>query len=137
MKGLFGSHINLTAKVMDIRLERQNLVMGNIANVNTPHYKARRLEFEEKLQSALNQNAHGKMTRTSESHMPAAFESGSFKGDSIQEFKPRHIYGQDAVDLDKEMTVSTKNGMMYNALAQVIQKNFSGMQKVIQEGGSK
>lgn len=119
---------------MDIRLERQNLVMGNIANVNTPGYKARRLEFEEKLQSALNQNAHGKMTRTSEDHMPAAFEAGTFKGDGLKDFKPRQIYGEDAVDLDKEMTAGTKNGMMYNALAQVLQKNFQGMTKVIQEG---
>jgi len=137
MRGLFETHVDLTAKVMDIRLERQNLVMGNIANVNTPQYKARRLEFEEKLQSALNQNANGKMTRTSQSHMPSAFTSGTFKGEGMQDFKPRHIYGQDAVDLDKEMTISTKNGMMYNALAQVIQKSFTGMQKTIQEGESK
>ncbi|QGY40626.1 flagellar basal body rod protein FlgB [Pseudodesulfovibrio cashew] len=134
MRGIFESHIQLTSKVMDMRLERQNLVMGNIANVDTPDYKARRLEFEDKLQSALNQNAHGKMTRTEQNHMPAAFESGTFQGDSLRDFKPRHIYGDDAIDLDKEMTVMTKNGMMYNALAQIIQKNFQGMQKVIQEG---
>lgn len=135
MKGLFGSHIHLTAKVMDLRLERQNLVMGNIANVNTPDYKARRLEFEEKLQSALNQDARGKMTRTSADHMPHAFSTEGFQGDSAQAFKPRYIYGEDSVDLDKEVTNMTKNGMMYNALAMVIKKNFQGMQKVIQEGG--
>lgn len=135
MKGIFGSHIHLTAKVMDMRLERQNLVMGNISNVNTPDYKARRLEFEGKLQDALNQNAHGKMTRTSESHLPSTFSAEGFSGEGIRDFKPRHIHGEDAVDLDKEMTALTKNGMMYNALAQVIQKNFQGMQKVIQEGG--
>ncbi len=134
MKGIFGSHINLTAKVMDLRLERQNLVMGNISNVNTPYYKARRLEFEEKLQSALNQNAHGKMTRTSQKHLPSAFSSEGFKGDGLRTFKPRQIYGEDSVDLDKEMTVMTKNGMMYNALAQIIQKNFQDLQKVVQSG---
>ena len=134
MKGIIGSHIHLTSKVMDMRLERQNLVMGNISNVNTPDYKARRLEFEDKLQSALNQDAHGKMTRTQQSHLPAAFEANGFQGDGLRDFKPRHIYGEDAVDLDKEMTQLTKNGMMYNALAQVIQKNFQGMKKVIQEG---
>lgn len=133
MKGLFGRHIQLTARVMDIRLERQNLVMGNIANVNTPDYKARRLEFEEKLQGALNQNAHGKMTRTSEQHLPGSFNVNSFSGEGLKDFKPRHIHGEDAVDLDKEMTISTKNGMMYNALAQVIQKNFTGMKQYIQE----
>lgn len=135
MKGIFGSHIHLTAKVMDLRLERQNIVMGNISNVNTPDYKARRLEFEEKLQSALNQDARGKMTRTDQSHMPSAFEANGFQGDGIQAFKPRHIYGEDTVDLDKEMTTMTQNGMMYNALASVIRKNFQGMQRVIQTAG--
>lgn len=134
MKGLFGSHIHLTAKVMDLRLERQNLVMGNITNVNTPDYKARRLEFEDKLQSALNQDARGKMTRTDNSHMPVVFNADGFQGDGIKDFQPRHVYGSDSVDLDKEMTEMTKNGMMYNALASVIKKNFQGMQKVIMAG---
>jgi len=134
MKGIFGSHINLTAKVMDLRLERQNIVMGNITNVNTPDFKAKRLEFEDKLQSALNQNAHGKMTRTEKQHLPSTFSANGFQGEGIQEFKPRQVYGEDTVDLDKEMTVMTKNGMMYNALASVIRKNFTGLQKVIQDG---
>ena len=135
MKGIFGSHINLTAKVLDLRLERQNLVMGNISNVNTPEYKARRLEFEDKLQSALNQDARGKMTRTQKSHMPVVFSADGFQGDGIKDFKARHVYGEDSVDLDKEMTVLTKNGMMYNALASIIKKNFEGVQRVIQDGG--
>jgi len=134
MKGIFGSHIGLTAKVMDLRLERQNLVMGNISNVNTPEYKARRLEFEGKLQSALNQNAHGKMTRTEKNHLPSTFSAAGFQGEGLKDFKPRHVYGEDSVDLDKEMTVMTKNGMMYNALASVIKKNFQGLQRTIQAG---
>lgn len=135
MKGLFGSHIHLTAKVMDLQLERQNIVMGNISNVNTPGYKARRLEFEGKLQSALNQDARGKMTRTQSDHMPVVFNSEGFKGDGITEFRAREVYGADSVDLDKEMALMAKNGMMYSALASVIKKNFEGMQKAIMEGG--
>lgn len=134
MRELFGRHIQLTGKVMDLRLQRQNLVTGNIANVNTPGYKARRLEFEEKLQSALNQNSLGKMTRTNESHMPTKFSPAGFQGDDFKEFKAREVIGKDSVDLDKEMTKNAKNTMVYNALAMVIKKNFQGMQKVIMEG---
>jgi flagellar basal-body rod protein FlgB len=125
----------LTAKVLDLRLERQNLVMGNISNVDTPDYKARRLEFEGKLQQALNNDARGKMTRTQSSHMPAVFSADGFQGDGLKEFKARHVYGEDSVDMDKEMAIMNKNGMMYNALASVIKKNFEGLQKIIQEGG--
>lgn len=134
MRELFGSHINLTAKVLDMRLERQNIVAGNISNINTPQYRARRLEFEDTLQSALNQDARGKMTRTQGNHLPAVFNVDGFQGQGIKNFKAREIYGQDSVDLDKEMTIMAKNSMMYSALSQVIKKNFSGIQKVIMDG---
>ncbi|EGB14296.1 flagellar basal-body rod protein FlgB [Pseudodesulfovibrio mercurii] len=134
MRGLFEHNLNVTAKVMDLRLERQNIVTGNIANVNTPGYKARRLEFEERLQSALNQNALGKLTRTQQDHLPIAFDPNGFKGDGIQDLQAREVYGQDEVNLDKEMATNAKNTMMYNALASVIKKSFDGMGKVIQEG---
>ena len=135
MKGLFGSHINLTAKVMDMRLERQNTVMSNIVNVNTPEYKTKRLEFEDRLQKALDQDARGRMTRTNKEHMPVAFNPDGFQGEGVEALKARSVYGEDSVDLDKEMAIMTKNGLVYNALASVIQKNFNGIQKVIQEGG--
>ncbi|MCJ2165916.1 MULTISPECIES: flagellar basal body rod protein FlgB [unclassified Pseudodesulfovibrio] len=134
MRQLFESQLDVTAKVMDLRLQRQNIVTGNIANVNTPGYKARRLEFEEKMQDALNQNALGKMTRTAPSHLPSTFDPTGFAGEGLQDFKAREIYGQDSVNLDKEMATNAKNTMMYNALASVIKKSFDGMNKVIQEG---
>jgi flagellar basal-body rod protein FlgB len=119
---------------MDLRLQRQNIVTGNIANVNTPGFKARRLEFENQLQAALNQDSLGKLTRTKQDHLPATFNVDGFKGQGLQEFRGREIYGQDEVNLDKEMATNAKNTMMYNALASVIKKSFDGMTKVIQEG---
>lgn len=134
MSKLFSHQIQLTEKVLDLRLQRQNIVTGNIANVNTPGYKARRLEFEDKLQAALNQNSLGKMTRTQQSHLPSTFSVAGFKGEGLDDFKAREVYGQDQVNLEAEMTNSAKNAMMYNALTQVIKKNFEGMSKVIMEG---
>lgn len=134
MKSIFENHINLTAKVLDLRLERQNVVVGNITNVNTPQYKARRLEFEDKLQQALAQDTAGQVTRTQSGHMPSTFNVDSFTGDGVKEFKPRYVYGEDSVDLEKEMATMAKNAMLYNALAEVINKNFTGIQKAIQEG---
>lgn len=133
MKGLFEQHIQVTEKVLDLRLERQNLVMGNITNVNTPGYKARRLEFEKQLQGALNLDATGKMTRTKGDHMPSVFNANTFQGKGLKDFEPRYVYGEDTVDLDTEMGVMAKNSMLYNALTDVIKKNFTGIQKVITE----
>lgn len=135
MKGLFEQHFGVVEKVLDLRLQRQNVVMANIANVNTPKYKARKLEFEEDLQKAMHMDQKGKMTRTNESHLPASFDVNGFQGKGLTDWKPRTVYGEDVVDLDKEMTTMAKNSMMYNALTDIISKNFNGLQTVIQEGG--
>ncbi|WP_462326401.1 flagellar basal body rod protein FlgB [Desulfobaculum sp.] len=135
MKSLFGSHLNLTGKVLDMRLMRQNVVMSNLANLTTPNYKARRLEFEEDLQAALDLDAKGKVTKTKKDHIPHVFDANSFGPDLVKKLKHRVIHGEDNVDLDKEMAVMAKNTLMYNALTTVMKKNFAGLNKVISEGG--
>ncbi|NJB69234.1 flagellar basal-body rod protein FlgB [Desulfobaculum xiamenense] len=135
MKSLFGSHINLTAKVLDMRLMRQNVVMSNLSNITTPNYKVQRLEFEKDLQAALDLDARGKMTRTQADHIPHVFEAGQFGPDLASNLKHRVIHGEDNVDLDKEMSIMAKNSLAYNALTTVIKKNFEGMTNIISEGG--
>ncbi len=134
MSGLFDSSIALTGKVLDLRLQRQNLVASNLANVNTPGYKAKTLEFEDSLQKAIGKDARGKMTKTSKMHVPANFDPTSFKGRTLSDFEPRVVHGENAVDIDSEMVTMTKNTLAYNALTQVITKSFKGMEKVIQAG---
>jgi flagellar basal-body rod protein FlgB len=134
MKSLFDTNIHLTGKVLDLRLQRQNVVMSNLANITTPNYKARRLEFEADLQAALNRDARGKITRTDEGHMPSTFAADGFRGDLVKGCKHRIIHGEDNVDLDKEMAVMAKNTLMYNALGTVMQKQFEGLTTVISEG---
>lgn len=134
MKGIFENHIGLTSKVLDLRLERQNLVMGNLSNIDTPGYKPRRMEFEKELQDAMALDARGKVTRTNNKHMPSAFTSDGYEADFIKDFEPREVFGQDQVDLDEEMGLMAKNAMMYNALTDVLKKNFEGLRQVIMEG---
>ena len=133
MKSLFSNHIELTAKVLDMRLERQNVVMSNLANISTPQYRARRLEFEEDLQAALGRDAKGKMARTQDGHMPSVFDPDKFGPEWDKAWHPREVLGEDRVDLDKEMAVMAKNTMMYNALSTVIKKNFEGLKTVLAE----
>ncbi|WP_031479747.1 flagellar basal body rod protein FlgB [Maridesulfovibrio frigidus] len=134
MSGLFDSSIALTGKVLDLRLQRQNLVASNLANVNTPGYKGKTLEFEDSLQKAIGKDARGKMTKTSKMHVPANFDPTTFSGRTIADFEPRVVHGENAVDIDNEMVTMTKNSLAYNALTQVITKSFKGMEKVIQAG---
>jgi len=135
MKVMFEHYIPLTEKVMDMQLIRQNVVASNLSNLTTPNYKARRLKFEENLQSALNLDARGKMTRSDERHVPAAFHAETFGPDMEKDVPYRVIHGDDNVDLDKEMALMAKNTMRYNTLTTVLKKSFDGLRDVITEGG--
>ncbi|MDL2316011.1 flagellar basal body rod protein FlgB [Desulfovibrio sp. OttesenSCG-928-A18] len=134
MKSLFDKDINLTARVLDMQLQRQNVVSSNMANIKTPGYRTRKLEFEDELQTALGLDAKGKMSRTNELHMPAAFDPNGFNADWELAFKPRIIHGEDRVDLDKEMALMAKTSLQYNALATVIKSKFEGLKQIISEG---
>lgn len=135
MKTMFERHTELTGKVMDMQLMRQNVVMSNLSNLTTPNYKARRLEFEENLQAALNLDARGKMTRNDAKHIPAVFNSETFGPDMEKDPSYRVIHGDDNVDLDKEMALMAKNTMRYNALTTVLKRSYDGLRDIIADGG--
>lgn len=135
MISLFPEHLGLLGKTLDLHMERQNVVMSNLANLDVPAYKARRLDFEKELQAALNTGEEGKMTRTQSGHMPVAFNAENFQGNLDMRWKPRVVAGLDSVSLEKEMNVMAKNTLMYNALTDLTKKSFEGVQKVLAEGG--
>jgi flagellar basal-body rod protein FlgB len=134
MKSLFPDHIDLTAKVMNFQLQRQNIVSANLANMNTPGYKARRLEFEKDLQAALGISESGAVTRTHPDHFPVA-AAESMEANVTKSLTPRVIQGTDNVDLDAEMAAMAKNNLLYSTLSTVMQKNFTGLKQVIADGG--
>ncbi len=135
MKSLFSTHLDVVAKVMDFQLQRQNIVSSNLANLNTPGYKARRLEFEKDLQAALGIADSGPMTRTHPDHMPTPFAVDSAKATISKTLVPRVVQGVDNVDLDTEMATMAKNNLLYTTLSQVIAKGFAGLKQTIQDGG--
>lgn len=134
MKSLFDADVSLMGKVLDMQLERQNVVTSNMANIRTPGYRARKLMFEDELQAALGLDAKGRMSRTDNKHMPAAFDGENFGSDWKLAFKPRVVHGEDRIDLDKEMAVMAKTNLHYSALTTVIRSKFEGLKQIIQEG---
>ena len=51
-------------KALNIREERMEVISGNLANANTPGYKARDIDFKQAMESARSQQHHGSLNRT-------------------------------------------------------------------------
>lgn len=70
-------HLMFNEEALALRSYRQQLLASNIANADTPHYKARDIDFSQKLNEKLGRAQPGQqpegvlpMTKTSPSHMP-------------------------------------------------------------------
>lgn len=115
-------------KALDYRSMRQDLISGNIANVDTPFYKPRDIDFESFLSESMNEEM-GKnrslelqMAQTNSKHLSMIEEKK--KGGTIF-FRDGHMAKNDgnSVDLDVETSEMGKNSVMYQALVASLKKH--------------
>lgn len=119
-------------KAMDMLVARQNAVSSNIANISTPGYKAKRVNFENRMEAAMGRGIA--MKETNPKHLP-----NGMKG--IYGVKPAYsvrLSGarQDGntVDLDKEFVTSSENSTKYNALVTVWKKHMRNIMSPLSQG---
>ena len=98
-------------RYMDLLSARQKLVASNIANVDTPGYKAKDVKFDQVLGSEM------KMTITSPKHLGGA-EPGSSSTLTAEEAQA--WADENTVELDTEVTKMTQNSMLYQASAAML-----------------
>ncbi len=123
----------LLKSVLNASQLRQETISNNIANVNTPNYKANRVVFEEKLQRAVD-GASVNLKATHVNHF----------GTLEQMVQPKVVKDQSAsmrndgnnVDIDVEMSNLAANQILYNTLVQQVDGKISTLRYVIREGSS-
>lgn len=127
--------INLLEKGLTWASMRQEALVNNIANVDTPGYKRKDVEFL----SALKQEVQKKdksnlfMKKTDERHIMTARKEKPFKNLHIQNTSYRN--DSNNVDIDLEMAELAKTEFYYITLAQHISKKFASLNNVIEKGG--
>ncbi|MFP4201077.1 MAG: flagellar basal body rod protein FlgB [Bacillota bacterium] len=111
--------IDQTARLAEHSLRglwtRQNIISENMANINTPGYKARRLSFERYLASALE----------GEDTHPLDFVSSS-RASSMR------VDGNN-VDLEAEMVALTENSLKYRSVMNQLQRKMDTLNAIARE----
>ncbi|MBF0628255.1 MAG: flagellar basal body rod protein FlgB [Magnetococcales bacterium] len=129
--GLLGGEGAFKANLMNLRNRRQEIIASNIANVDTPGYKARRLEFEDVLRESMPVGDELPMARTGRQHMPMPRQF-PMEGE-MQEVETMIPKGdQNSVDLEQEMARQSANQLLYNYAAQSMSGQVSQLRMVIQ-----
>jgi flagellar basal-body rod protein FlgB len=123
--------IQLLTTGLDGAYFRQKALANNIANINTPGYKRREVDFL----SALNLLRSGlSLKRTNPDHFKGSDGVRAFKGVLVSNSSYRN--DQNNVDIDVEMAELAKNNLYYNTLVQQINERFKNLQDTISKGGN-
>jgi flagellar basal-body rod protein FlgB len=130
MKLLFSNTISILEKGLDYSSVKQKVISSNIANVDTPNYKAKDVNF-----SAFFAQEKAKVIeakRTNIRHIP--FQSSSGNLSIVNRKNVQYNHNGNSVDLDKEMADLATNQIYYNALTERINGKFQTLQTVIKGG---
>ena len=131
-QGIFNETILLLEKALALRAGKHNLIASNIANMDTPDYKAFDFIVEEELAKTTT-NISIKKTRPG--HMPVTAQyTDNIKYHKVKPSQYNLRGDGNTVDLDKSMANLAENSLMYNASAQIIGKKFQGLKNAIQGG---
>jgi flagellar basal-body rod protein FlgB len=119
---------------LNLRLLNQNVVSANIANADTPGYKAKAVEFESALRDALS---------VGDTLPPQGSDSQHIVHRSTDPVNPE-IYDvpNDVVSLDgntvnraEEMAKLAENQLLYDASIEMLRKKLGMLKYAISEGG--
>jgi flagellar basal-body rod protein FlgB len=136
MAGIFDRDITLLSRSLDFRAQRNNLLASNIANIETPGYKAKDLVFENALGEALKSQEPGPMVTTNPRHLDGrnATPLDLVQPQTILSANPVGSVDGNSVDLDREMAKLAENQVDYQALTSMISHKFMQLRSVIREG---
>lgn len=120
-------------KGLDAFALRQKVIASNIANSETPNYKAKRVSFESELAKVLNRQSRG-LYRTDRSHIPVhgglrAMER--LKPEVIDDNTPPNYSGVNNVDIDREMARMATNQIHFAASSKVMAVRYRMMMTAI------
>ncbi|MCM2277271.1 MAG: flagellar basal body rod protein FlgB [Oligoflexia bacterium] len=130
----FDATIGALNTSMNLRLINQNVISSNIANADTPGFKAKSMEFEGALRDALGVGdrlpmAEGdprhKVHRATDSVEPLIYED------------PNGVESLDGNTVDRagEMAKLVENQQLYDASAEMLKRKLGMLKYAISEGG--
>ena len=113
---------------MELRAKRAEIIASNIANADTPGYKAKGMDFSKALAQASQQQQMG-MKRTHEKHFDIRTEINNNVGFRIPN-QPDTGDGN-TVDVQMERNLYLQNSMEYQASVQFLTGKIKGLKKAI------
>lgn len=102
---------------------RTQLLSENIANADTPGFKARDIDFDQVLQNTRTETL--KMTTTRKNHI--SLSTQAFSGDVRYREVEQSAADGNTVDLQREKAAFAENSMRYQTTMNIMSRKISGL----------
>lgn len=115
-------------KFLNLSSLRHKLIASNVANVSTPGYGAKDIDFDKEFARATGDSSRLEGAVTHERHIPV----GEHKSRAPRVHSTK-VEGDDlnAVDIDHEISQLAQNELMYTVAARLIKGKFEGLRSAI------
>jgi flagellar basal-body rod protein FlgB len=122
---------------LSLRAQRQQLLASNIANADTPNYKARDVDFNKALQGALAKSNGGapspnELVKTSTTHLTSNSKQTIGGAPLLYSNAQQGNVDGNTVDMDVQRNQFTDNAMRYEVSVTLAAAKIKGMLTAIQ-----
>jgi flagellar basal-body rod protein FlgB len=124
----FDKALGIHAEALQLRAQRLELLASNVANSDTPNYKARDIDFRAALSHAGQGQGVG-MTRTHPSHMAAGGSAGAVEVQYRVPSQPS--LDGNTVDPQLEQAAFVENAVQYQASLDFLNARFRGLRNAL------
>ncbi|NSW76514.1 MAG: flagellar basal body rod protein FlgB [Candidatus Atribacteria bacterium] len=125
--------LRILERGLDLSMARQKLLVENVANVETPGYRRKDLDFESVLQKEYREieKKDVKLRRTDVSHLEGTEGKEPVLIGQEENVTVRQDGG--GVDAEKEMTTVLENALYYQALTRMVSGKLDNLRIAIRE----
>ncbi|TFE02752.1 flagellar basal body rod protein FlgB [Jeotgalibacillus salarius] len=128
---LFSGTINNLERGLDYSAVKQKVIANNVANVDTPGYKSKDVNFKTMLQDEIEMTSNRRNAHPLHFDLSVGQDGGT--GISQRSYSVRE--NGNGVDVDKEMADLATNQIYYNSLIERIGGKFGSLKSVIRGSG--
>jgi flagellar basal-body rod protein FlgB len=122
-------YVGVHAAALDVRARRNELIANNIANADTPGFKARDMDFRTALARATGEQTTGvNLTTTQPGHIGTAATAGTSANPDLKYRTPlAPSLDGNTVDAQLEQAAFAENAVRYQATLTLLNNKFRGL----------
>ena len=109
-------------KALNLTTRRQEIIAGNVANLDTPNYTRKDIDFKETLTACINGLKGVKLSQTHNGHLAPDPKKEVHVQDTGEE-----------VELDREMINMAENNLQNSVTTEFVAKKYRGLKDLLEQ----